>query len=114
MRGVVWQVLHEGRLMSPRAGRTRLAVPEPEGEPLVYDLEAHRAHRLNRAAAIVFQGSDGRTDARELAARMRKELGAPADVRWVRLAVRRLSKAGLLERDATEVPAVSRRELIRR
>jgi hypothetical protein len=106
--------------MKPRARQEGLVVRELEGELLVYDLEAHRAHRLNRAAAIVFQGSDGRTTVRELATRLRRELAVPAaDEAWVRLACARLTKAGLLERRAPRTgddarPALSRRELMRR
>jgi hypothetical protein len=100
--------------MKTRARQTGLVVRELEGELLVYDLEAHRAHRLNRAAAIVFHGCDGRTGVPELAARLRRELGVPADGRWVRLAIARLSKAGLLEEAAESAATVSRRDWIRR
>ena len=103
--------------MKPRARKEGLVVRELEGELLVYDLQAHRAHRLNRAAAVVFQGCDGRTGMPELAARLRRELRIPADERWVRLAFGRLSKAGLLERATTgkeDARHLSRRELIRR
>jgi hypothetical protein len=103
--------------MKPRARKAGLVVRELEDELLVYDLEQHRAHCLNRAAAIVFRGCDGRMGVSEITARLRRELDARADERWVRLAIGRLSKAGLLE---DGVPAVknarslSRRELMRR
>jgi hypothetical protein len=103
--------------MKPRARKAGLVVRELEGEVLVYDLERHRAHCLNSAAAIVFRGCDGKTGAAELAARLRRELGVAADERWVLLAVRRLSRAGLLEPGTPAVSSarrVSRRELMRR
>jgi hypothetical protein len=103
--------------MKPRARKTGLVVRELEGELLVYDLQAHRAHCLNSSAAIVFRGSDGRTTLGELAARLRRELGVRADERWVRLAIGRLSKAGLLEEGPTPLKKAgrtTRRELMRR
>jgi hypothetical protein len=104
--------------MNPRARKAGLVVRKLEDELLVYDLERHRAHCLNRAAAIVFRGCDGRTGVPELAARLRRELGAGADARWVRLAIGRLSKAGLLEDDGVtpvkDGRRPSRRELMRR
>jgi len=102
--------------MKPRARKAGLVIRELEGELLVYDLQGHRAHCLNNSAAVVFRGCDGRTTVSELAARLRRELGVPADERWVRLAIGRLSKAGLLEgaAPAKEVRSPSRRELMRR
>jgi Coenzyme PQQ synthesis protein D (PqqD) len=103
--------------MKPRARKTGLVIRELEGELLVYDLQAHRAHRLNRTAALVFQACDGRTGRPELAARLRRELGVPADERWVGLAFGRLAKAGLLEdstMDAERARGVSRREVMQR
>jgi hypothetical protein len=101
--------------MKPRARKKGLWVRELEGELLVYDLDAHRAHRLNRTAALVFEGCDGRTGAAELATRLRRELDVPADASWVRLAVDELSSAGLIEGSLpATAPRVSRRELIRR
>jgi hypothetical protein len=105
--------------MKPRARKTGLIVRELEGELLVYDLRAHRAHRLNRTAALVFRGCNGRTGRPELATRLRRELGVPADERWVQLAYDGLAKAGLLEEGGADgvSPArteVSRRELVRR
>jgi hypothetical protein len=103
--------------MKARARKEGLVVRELEGELLVYDLQSHRAHRLNRAAATVFQGCDGRTGTRELAARLRRELDVPADEAWVRLALGRLSKAGLLDDAAAhddDPRRLSRREVMRR
>jgi Coenzyme PQQ synthesis protein D (PqqD) len=100
--------------MKPRARRSDLVVRELEGELLVYDLASHRAHRLNPTAALVFQGCDGRTALPDLAARLRRELGVPADERWVRLALRRLSRAGLLEKGVSAPAGVSRREILQR
>ena len=103
--------------MKPRARQAGLVVRELEGELLVYDRKAHRAHRLNRSAAVVFQGCDGRTTVRELAARLQRALGRRTDERWVRLALGRLAQAGLIESEAAgkDIAAgVSRREVMQR
>ena len=83
---------------------------------LVYDVERHRAHCLNQAAALVFNHADGRTSMSELARALRRELGAPADEKWVLLAVDRLERARLMEVSAGSGSRArfSRRELMRR
>ncbi len=103
--------------MKPRRRTQGLVVKELADEVLVYDLERHRAHCLNRAAALVFEHCDGRASVGELTRLLRRELGAPADEKWVLLAVERLDRARLLEKrpDALRrAPRVSRRELLRR
>jgi hypothetical protein len=88
-------------------------------ETLVYDPTTHRAHCLNRSAAIVFAGCDGRTTVEELARTAGAELAdlpdtAAAD--FVGLALQELSEAGLLEEpvgDASATPAPSRRAALR-
>ena len=103
--------------MTPEHRTRGLVIKELGDETLVYDLERHRAHCLNRAAALVFRGSDGRTSVRVLARRLRRELDAPADEAWVLLAIRRLRRARLLEEVAGPQELrvrVSRRELLRR
>ncbi|MBV9278705.1 MAG: hypothetical protein JOZ41_01360, partial [Chloroflexi bacterium] len=46
-------------LLAPRARKNGLIVRELEDEVLVYDLERHRAHCLNRAAGLVWKHADG-------------------------------------------------------
>ncbi len=104
--------------MRPQRRVEGLLLRELPGEIIVYDLEEHRAHCLNRAAALVFERSDGETSVRELARILRRELGAPADMGWVELALEKLGEAGLL-RDVADEPArsgarSSRREMLRR
>lgn len=103
--------------MKPRRRMEGLVVKELADEVLVYDLERHRAHCLNPAAALVFKRCDGRTSVGELARMLRRELGAPADEKWVLLAVDRLERARLLEVSADTGRSrarMSRRELVRR
>ena len=83
--------------MKPERRRDGLVVKELPEEVLVYDLERHRAHCLNPAAAAVFKSCDGERTVGELARILRKETGAPADEAWVHLALDRLEKAHLLE-----------------
>ena len=99
--------------MKPQTRRSGLLVRELPDELLVYDQERHRAHCLNRTAAVVFQLADGTRTLSDLAAL------ADADVEVVRVALERLADAGLLE-SAVPVasPAtsegISRREVARR
>lgn len=103
--------------MKPRARKDGLLIRELGGELLVYDLERHRAHCLNPTAALVFKRCDGRTGVAKMARELRLSLDAPADERWVWLALERLAKADLLEQELVVPAAVrglSRRDLIRR
>src|SRR2546423_15689116 len=43
---------------APRARDARLVIQELPDELLVYDLERHRAHSLNRTAALVWRHCD--------------------------------------------------------
>jgi hypothetical protein len=103
--------------MKPQRRAEGLVIRELPDELLVYDLERHRAHCLNRCAALVFQRSDGETSVKELAAVLRRELGVAADEKWVGLALEKLRKAHLLADDpkpAGNGARYSRRELLRR
>ena len=54
--------------MKPAVRRSGLVVRELADEPIVYDLDRHQAHCLNRTAAIVFRGADGTRSLDELGA----------------------------------------------
>lgn len=101
--------------MKPLRRKQGLVVKELAEEVLVYDLERHRAHCLNSTAALVFKQCDGDTTVRNIAGVLRNELQAPADEKWVYLALHRLEKAHLLENhEGVSWPRYSRRDLIRR
>jgi hypothetical protein len=103
--------------MKPEARRDGLVVKEVADEVLVYDLEAHRAHCLNRTAAVVFKHCDGRTSVAQIANHVRREMDAPADEAVVWLALDQIEKAGLLQERVVprSGPArYSRREVMRR
>lgn len=62
----------------------------------MYETATHRAHCLGRTAAAVWREWDGRRGAKELARRVGRSLDTSVDEASVRLAVRRLRRAGLI------------------
>jgi hypothetical protein len=114
--------------MNPERRRQGLVITELDHEVLVYDLERHRAHCLNKTAAFVFERCDGKTSVLALAraleraeddAEKPRANGSRArekpDTSVVWLALQRLDQAELLATPLQDAsPQVSRRELIRR
>lgn len=102
---------------TPKARKSGLIVEKLEDEVLVYDLDTHKAHCLNRAAALVWNYCDGRKTADEIA----RLLGTQAEVVFteeiVLLALGQLERLSLLEK-SFEMPEraviMSRRELGRK
>lgn len=103
--------------MVPRAREDGLVVQELPEEVLVYDLDRHKAHCLNRTAALVWRHCDGQTTVAELANLLRRELKLTVDEAVVWLALDRLGRAHLL-RERVIPPAgparLSRREAMRK
>ncbi len=101
----------------PRARQAGLVVKELADETLVYDLVRHRAHCLNRSAALAFKHCDGDTSVARLGELFESELGLRNDARLVWLALEQLAKAELLE-TRLQAPAewgrLSRRDAVRR
>ena len=102
---------------APRARQEDLVTEGLDDETLVYDMRSHKAHCLNRTAALVWGRCDGRATVAEMAAALEKELGVGvrAEVVWV--ALEQLEKAQLLVGDLPKVMAkrgLSRRDVIRR
>ena len=102
-----------GRYDKPRRRKKDLAVQNLLDEVLVYDLRNHRAHRLNRAAAMVWRHCDGKTTISQLARILADKLDEPADREVVRYALSRLGRVHLLEGEA-QVEKYSRRDFIHR
>lgn len=102
----------------PAARESKLLVRELAEEVLVYDEEGHRAHCLNRTAALVWKNCDGRTPVARIAERVGAQLSAhvPEDVVW--LALGQLNEFDLLStveaRAATTPNLMSRRKMLRR
>jgi hypothetical protein len=99
--------------MKPQARRRGLLLRELPDELLVYDQERHRAHCLNRTAALVFRHADGSRTVDELAL-----LLDGGDVREIVVqALAQLDEAGLLAAPVEEQlpPAgIDRRHAVRR
>jgi hypothetical protein len=102
------------RQLIPAARKDELVIQEVEGETLVYDLKSHKAHCLNRTAALVWKHCDRNQTVDEVARRVALELKAPVSREVVWLAIDQLEKLGLLEGSMKRANAVSRRELVRR
>lgn len=98
----------------PRArDASQLVLQELGDELLVYDQRDHKAHSLDGVAAAVFRRCDGRTTVAEAAEAIAAG-GRPADVALVAAALDELRATGLLESPAPRVPALSRRDALRR
>ena len=69
----------------PQARKEELLVHDLDDETLVYDLKRHRAHSLNRSAALVWRHCDGRTTLDGMAELLKRQLSLPRDERIVHL-----------------------------
>jgi hypothetical protein len=94
--------------------RDDLIVRTMDDETLVYDRARHKAHCLNRAAALVWRHCDGKTTVAEVAKLLPAELGLPADEELVQLALAELRKARLVQTEDAPAVRYSRRDLARK
>lgn len=110
--------MREESVFKPLARERALIVEELVEETLVYDLEVHRAHCLNRSAALVWKQCDGRRGIAEITKILKRELGAGVDDKMVWYALEQLGKFRLLEARAgkpiTNNRGMTRREAVRR
>jgi hypothetical protein len=100
----------------PRARQEKLLVHELTDEVLVYDLKSHKAHCLNKTAALVWNRCDGQSSVSEIARLLEEKLETELDENVVRLALQQLDRAHLLGETAPrlgETSPVSRRQLMR-
>ena len=103
--------------MLPYAREEGIITQETPDGAVVYDLHNHRAHNLNRTAALVLRHSDGQTPPAEIAVKLSSELNASVDERIIWMALDRLGQAHLLREklDPAHRPArYSRRDMARR
>jgi len=109
--------------MKPIARRDGVLVRELPDELIVYDLERHEAHCLNRTAALVFRRADGTRTPSEIAAALGGDTGATDTAEReavVSLALRQLAEISLVEGDlqpaaVDDAPAQGdRRDALRR
>lgn len=102
--------------LMPRARSSALVVEAMADETLVYDLRRHKAHCLNRAAALVWQCCDGRTPVSAAAALLERELGISGGDALVGTGLDQLARARLLDDPPPLAPPrarYSRRDVIR-
>lgn len=83
--------------LRPRARRHDLLIEELDGELIVYDRSDHIACRLNRTAALVWNGCDGTRTVADLVALLATDLGELADEDLVMVTLDRLADNGLIE-----------------
>lgn len=104
--------------MAPRVPRARadgLVIRELADEVLVYDLQRHEAHCLDRASAAVWRQCDGRRTTAQVAKALAGDFPAlDAELVWV--ALQRLDKAHLLSERLPKghTTSVHRREILKR
>ena len=90
--------------MRPDARREEILLEELGDELVIYDLQRHRVHQLNRTAALVWRCCDGHKTVAQLRKILQKEVSPAANDAIVYSALDRLGKAHLL-RQAVTVPA---------
>lgn len=109
--------MEKARQLIPAARKADLVVEEVPGETLVYDLKSHKAHCLNRTAALVWKQCDGKRTAEQIARKVETEMGTTVSAEVVWMAVDRLEKLRLLQAPVERAPGMtrmSRREVVRR
>jgi hypothetical protein len=100
----------------PRMREQRLVIDDLPDEVLVYDLDRHKAHCLNKTAAMVWRACDGHSSAAAISRRVTRDLRAPFSRDLVWLALRQLETLHLLEQSLSLPPqflGMSRRQMIR-
>lgn len=103
----------ERRGERPVARTAGLVVKAVGDEVLIYDLERHRAHSLNRVAAAVWRACDGTRAEGDITARVRDSEALPVTRELVRYGLSELERARLVSGSGRE-RGLTRRDLIRR
>ena len=101
----------------PLARKDGLLVQAIDKELLIYDLDRHKAHCLNRSAALIWGHCDGKATAAEVACLVGSEIETSLDEETVWSAVTQLDWACLLHGRITQphnAKRLSRREAVRR
>jgi hypothetical protein len=89
-------------------------VVELADETLVYHEKIHKAHCLNRSAAMVWKLCDGKRNVAEIARAMEKDLKSPVDEELVWMTLRKLWKSRLLMKQEQTEALLARRAAIRK
>lgn len=102
-------------LQKPLARNEGLVYTRLKDELVIYDMERHKAHSLNRVATLVWEHCDGQTSVQELGEVLTRALQERVDEQIVWLALRQLERNWLLEgKLLTPSNLISRREAARR
>jgi hypothetical protein len=104
----------ESERLTPMARRQGLVIQKLDDEVLVYDLERHRAHCLNLAAAAIWEQCDGQTSVPEMVQRLRAAIDPAVDEAFVMHGLGQLSKRCLLQQRVGRGADLSRRAALRR
>lgn len=102
--------------MRPDARRERLVVEAVGDELVIYDLQRHRVHQLNRTAALLWQRCDGQKTVTELKRILQEELNPAVNEVLVWQALKRLGKAHLLRHASSSASGgvrTTRRQMLR-
>jgi hypothetical protein len=101
--------------MAFRARKEGLLVKHLNDETVIYDLAAHRAHRLDPIASRVWTQCDGTREIPQVAAAAGQSSGGHLDEALVAVAIEELAAAGLMEGDLPpRTSELSRRSLFQR
>ncbi len=98
----------------PKARVDKLVVKDFDDDILVYDLENHQAHHLNKSLSIVWRCCDGETTTGQVAKLLSETLNTRIEEDFVRVGLDELRKANLLD-DQDNSPgfaSLSRREVL--
>jgi hypothetical protein len=104
------------KMYLPLMRQQGLVVDDLPDEVLVYDLDRHKAHCLNHAAALVWRLCDGKSSPAHIARRLQRDFDQPGNEDLIWVALRQLDTLYLLEKPAPLPPrfaGMSRRQMIR-
>jgi hypothetical protein len=104
----------ESTVQARQKGLLKRAVDD---EVLVYDLERHKAHCLNKTAALVWEECDGNKTVAEVALAVEQRLKAPFHQDMVWVALDQLDRANLLASKVDrpdQTNGLTRRQMIKR
>jgi hypothetical protein len=102
----------EGESFRPRARRLGVFTEELPDELLIYDMDRHQVHCLNRPASVIWRRCDGKTTIADIATAASAALACPVaeDVVWHAVG----QFAGLELLDSTDAAPAERARLSRR
>jgi Coenzyme PQQ synthesis protein D (PqqD) len=102
---------------APRARQEDLVIEGLGDETLVYDMRNHKAHCLNRTAALVWNRCDGKATVSDISDALEKELRTLVSWDFIWLTLEQLDKAKLLSDrlpGSISQQAMTRRAVIRK